>query len=131
MDEILEKIVKGEIKDKEILMMYKEYIKIRDEISYLENLLEDFDILCERVKSMKDDLRGLKLLIPKISKYADIPNYNEILRMLDSVENIDLNDLYDVKYDYIRKLEDLKAKLKRIEENLREKLGRDGDNRNS
>ncbi|WP_456418743.1 hypothetical protein [Methanocaldococcus infernus] len=121
MEEIIERIMRGEIKDEEVLEIYKEYLKVKDEVSYLEDLLDDLELLCRRFEEIKDSVKGLKYLIPKVSKYLNCKeSVEETLRVLDNFEKLDLNHYYEVRARYFNELETLKKKLNQLEKKLKE-----------
>ena len=102
-------LLKGEdFKDKERLRdLLKDYIKTKDEISYLEGILEDFEQLDINLKHLKRDAETIKSLLPRLSKYTNIPVFMKIVQMLDTVENIDINELESVRWSINKEIENL------------------------
>ena len=113
-------LLKGEdFKDKERLRdLLKDYIKTKDEISYLEGILEDFEQLDINLKHLKRDAETIKSLLPRLSKYTNIPVFMKIVQMLDTVENIDINELESVRWGINKEIENLNDKLKKIENEM-------------
>jgi isocitrate dehydrogenase kinase/phosphatase len=82
------------LKEKERLRdLLREYIKTKDEISYLENILEDFENLDVNLKHLKRDADIIKSILPRLSKFTNIPVFMRIVKMLDVVEKIKCRNL--------------------------------------
>ena len=113
-------LLKGEdFKDKERLRdLLKDYIKTKDEISYLESILEDFEQLDINLRHLKRDAEAIKSLLPRLSKYTNIPVFMRIVQMLDTVEKIDINELESVRWGINKEIEGLNDKLKKIENEM-------------
>ena len=108
-----------DFKDKERLRdLLKDYIKTKDEISYLESILEDFEQLDINLRHLKRDAEAIKSLLPRLSKYTNIPVFMKIVQMLDTVEKIDINELESVRWGINKEIEDLNDKLKKIENEM-------------
>ena len=108
-----------DFKDKERLRdLLKDYIKTKDEISYLESILEDFEQLDINLKHLKRDAEAIKSLLPRLSKYTNIPVFMKIVQMLDTVEKIDINELESVRWGINKEIEGLNDKLKKIENEM-------------
>ncbi|XRO76417.1 hypothetical protein ACO3VM_06420 [Methanocaldococcus sp. 10A] len=107
-------------KEKEKLRdLLKEYIKTKDEISYLENILEDFEELDVNLKHLKRDADIIKSILPRLSKYTNIPVFLKIVEMLDIVDKIDTKELEAVRWNINKEIEELNDKLKTVENELR------------
>ncbi|MEO2117330.1 MAG: hypothetical protein ABGW92_02840 [Methanocaldococcus sp.] len=107
-------------KDKEKLRdLLKEYIKTKDEISYLENILEDFENLDVNLKHLKRDADIIKSIIPRLSKFTNIPIFMRIVKMLEAVEKIDTKELETVRWNINKEIEELNNKLKEVENELK------------
>ena len=98
--------------------LLKDYIKTKDEISYLESMLEDFEQLDINLRHLKRDAEAIKSLLPRLSKYTNIPVFMKIVQMLDTVEKIDINELESVRWGINKEIEDLNDKLKKIENEM-------------
>lgn len=108
-----------DFKDKERLRdLLKDYIKTKDEISYLESILEDFEQLDINLRHLKRDAEAIKSLLPRLSKYTNIPVFMRIVQMLDTVEKIDINELESVRWGINKEIEGLNDKLKKIENEM-------------
>jgi dihydroorotate dehydrogenase len=108
-----------DFKDKERLRdLLKDYIKTKDEISYLESILEDFEQLDINLRHLKRDAEAIKSLLPRLSKYTNIPVFMKIVQMLDTVEKIDINELESVRWGINKEIEGLNDKLKKIENEM-------------
>ncbi len=116
----VERIVKlllmvEDFNDKEKLRdLYKEYIKTKDEISYLENILEDFETLDTNINHIKRYSEIVKSLLPKLSKFTNIPIFVDIVKMLETVDNIDTKELESLRWEINKEIEELNDKLKTI-----------------
>ncbi len=116
----VDKIVKlllmdKDFNDKEKLRdLYKEYIKTKDEISYLENILEDFETLDTNINHIKRYSEIVKSLLPKLSKFTNIPIFVDIVKMLETVDNIDTKELESLRWEINKGIEELNDKLKTI-----------------
>ncbi|CAB3288692.1 conserved protein of unknown function [Methanocaldococcus lauensis] len=116
----VERIVKlllmdKDFNDKEKLRdLYKEYIKTKDEISYLENILEDFETLDTNINHIKRYSEIVKSLLPKLSKFTNIPIFVDIVKMLETVDNIDTKELESLRWEINKEIEELNDKLKTI-----------------
>ncbi|WP_456371758.1 hypothetical protein [Methanocaldococcus sp.] len=116
----VDKIVKlllmdKDFNDKEKLRdLYKEYIKTKDEISYLENILEDFETLDTNINHIKRYSEIVKSLLPKLSKFTNIPIFVDIVKMLETVDNIDTKELESLRWEINKEIEELNDKLKTI-----------------
>ncbi|AIJ05767.1 hypothetical protein JH146_0922 [Methanocaldococcus bathoardescens] len=107
-------------KEKEKLRdLLREYIKTKDEISYLENILEDFENLDVNLKHLKRDADIIKSILPRLSKFTNIPVFMRIVKMLDTVEKIDTKELETVRWNINKEIEELNDKLKTVENELR------------
>ena len=107
-------------KDKEKLRdLLREYIKTKDEISYLENILEDFENLDTHLKHLKRDAEIIKSIIPRLSKFTNIPVFMDIVNMLDAVEKINTGELETVRWNINKEIDELKDKLKTVENELK------------
>ncbi|AAB99025.1 hypothetical protein MJ_1021 [Methanocaldococcus jannaschii DSM 2661] len=107
-------------KEKERLRdLLREYIKTKDEISYLENILEDFENLDVNLKHLKRDADIIKSILPRLSKFTNIPVFMKIVKMLEAVEKIDTEDLESVRWNINKEIEELNDKLKTLENELR------------
>nr|WP_048196752.1 hypothetical protein [Methanocaldococcus vulcanius] len=107
-------------KDKEkVRDLLREYIKIKDEISYLDSILEDFENLDANLKHLKRDADIIKSTLPRLSKFTNIPFFMGLVKMLDTVEKINIEDLESVRWSINKEIEELSEKLKKIENELR------------
>ncbi|ADC70305.1 conserved hypothetical protein [Methanocaldococcus sp. FS406-22] len=107
-------------KEKERLRdLLREYIKTKDEISYLENILEDFENLDINLKHLKRDADIIKSILPRLSKFTNIPVFMRIVKMLDAVEKINTEELETVRWNINKEIEELNDKLKTVENELR------------
>lgn len=105
-------------KEKERLRdLLREYIKTKDEISYLENILEDFENLDVNLKHLKRDADIIKSILPRLSKFTNIPVFMKIVKMLEAVEKIDTEDLESVRWNINKEIEELNDKLKHLRMN--------------
>ena len=98
--------------------LLKDYIKTKDEISYLESMLEDFEQLDINLRHLKRDAEAIKSLLPRLSKYTNIPVFMKIVQMLDTVEKIDINELESDRWGINKEIESLNDKLKKIENEM-------------
>ncbi|CAB3288923.1 conserved protein of unknown function [Methanocaldococcus lauensis] len=120
----VERIVKlllmdKDFNDKEKLRdLYKEYIKTKDEISYLENILEDFETLDTNINHIKRYSEIVKSLLPKLSKFTNIPIFVDIVKMLETVDNIDTKELESLRWEINKEIEELNDKLKTIKNEI-------------
>jgi len=106
-------------KEKEKLRdLLREYIKTKDEISYLGDVLEEFENLDVNLKHLKRDAEVIKSILPKLSKFTNIPFFMRIIKMLETIEKIDTKELEAVRWDINKEIEELCDKLKIIEEEL-------------
>ncbi|XRP96424.1 hypothetical protein ACO3UB_05620 [Methanocaldococcus sp. 16A] len=99
--------------------LLKDYIKTKDEISYLENILEDFENLDVNLKHLKRDADIIKSILPRLSKYTNIPVFLKIVEMLDIIDKIDTKELEAVRWNINKEIEELNDKLKTVENELR------------
>ena len=107
-------------KEKERLRdLLREYIKTKDEISYLENILEDFENLDINLKHLKRDADIIKSILPRLSKFTNIPVFMRIVKMLDAVGKINTEELETVRWNINKEIEELNDKLKTVENELR------------
>ncbi|XRO74688.1 hypothetical protein ACO3TA_04665 [Methanocaldococcus sp. 28A] len=121
----IEKVAELLIKDKnfkekeKLKYLLKEYIKTKDEISYLENILEDFEELDVNLNHLKRDADIIKSILPRLSKYTNIPVFLKIVEMLDIVDRIDTKELEAVRWNINKEIEELNDKLKTVENELK------------
>ncbi|ACV24452.1 hypothetical protein [Methanocaldococcus fervens] len=107
-------------KEKERLRdLLRNYIKIKDEISYLEDILEDFENLDVNLKHLKRDADIIKSILPKLSKFTNIPVFMDIIKMLDAVEKIDTKELEAIRWEINKETDELRDELKSVENELK------------
>ncbi|MCQ6253367.1 hypothetical protein [Methanocaldococcus sp.] len=112
-------LMEKDFNDKEKLRdLYKEYIKTKDEISYLENILEDFETLDTNINHIKRYSEIVKSLLPKLSKFTNIPIFVDIVKMLETVDNIDTKELESLRWEINKEIEELNDKLKTIKNEI-------------
>ncbi|EHP85701.1 hypothetical protein [Methanotorris formicicus] len=112
---IKDKDFKEKDKLKELLVRY---VKIHDEISILENVLEDFEELDIWLKNLIKDIDITEKLLDKLNKNINIPNYNEIKELFKKFKDIEINLDESLRWDVYNKIENLKRELEEVEKQL-------------
>jgi hypothetical protein len=100
---------------KELLVRY---VKIHDEISILENVLEDFEELDIWLKNLIKDIDITEKLLDKLNKNINISNYNEIKELFKKFKGIEINLDESLRWDVHNKIEILKKELEEVEKQL-------------
>ncbi|ENN95906.1 hypothetical protein J422_05359 [Methanocaldococcus villosus KIN24-T80] len=117
---VIEKL--NEIKDDELKDLLKEYIKIKDEISYLNDVLEDVEMLIESIEHIKRDTTAIKAIIPKLSKYTNIPMFNDLIKMIDYVDSVETSEIEALRWKINKDIEELEEKLSMLEKEINIRL---------
>lgn len=105
-------------KDDELKDILKEYLQLRDEISYLEDILDNLYKINVSISEIKRHSNIIKNILPNISKSTDIPDYHNIVNFIDCIDKYNFKNFEEHIIKLSGEIESLKDKFKKKEKEL-------------